>query len=172
MCNDQLSFLLSPDLVSPFSYTDIVSLWKNYVAEPEDDDDAFSFEPIASGYSFFIYGKKAFELQKSESLSTLRIPGGLVRALDPSRCNLKAENLYVFTITQSDQLSVFIEWLRKLKRENFRALVSDTFACCNSFVQCSDAGHCIHENDRFYNGCYYRTNLEQGRFFYGKNKNI
>ena len=46
------------------------------------------------------------------------------------------------------------------------------FGCCNSYVQCSDARQCLHQDDREYWGCCYKRNLEAGRIFYGKNKNI
>lgn len=45
-------------------------------------------------------------------------------------------------------------------------------ACCNDFVRCSDALECLHKYDENYAGCWYRKNLEKGRIFYGKNKNI
>ena len=48
-------------------------------------------------------------------------------------------------------------------------------ACCHLFEKCSDAGHCLFE-ESFENwdflGCYYKINLEAGRIFYGKNKNV
>lgn len=45
-------------------------------------------------------------------------------------------------------------------------------ACCNDFNRCSDARECLHKYDADYAGCWYRKNLEKGRIFYGKNKNI
>lgn len=45
-------------------------------------------------------------------------------------------------------------------------------ACCNDFNRCSDARECLHKYDANYAGCWYRKNLEKGRIFYGKNKNI
>lgn len=57
--------------------------------------------------------------------------------------------------------------------EQRRSQVSgDTFACCNDHVRCSDAGFCLKLNNRDYWGCIYRKNLEEGRIFYGRNKNI
>ena len=50
--------------------------------------------------------------------------------------------------------------------------INDRFGCCNDFVRCSDAMHCLHKDDVEYLGCYYRENLDAGRIFYGKNKNI
>lgn len=49
--------------------------------------------------------------------------------------------------------------------------LSDTFGCCSRYVLCSDELKCIHPDPAFARGCSYRTNLEHGRVFYGKNKN-
>lgn len=47
-----------------------------------------------------------------------------------------------------------------------------TFGCCSSFIECSDAKKCIHPNKLYSTACMYRENLEKGKIFYGKNKNI
>ncbi len=49
---------------------------------------------------------------------------------------------------------------------------ADPFGCCDMFNACSDAKKCIHENRFYSTACAYRHNLEQGRIFYGKNRNI
>lgn len=46
------------------------------------------------------------------------------------------------------------------------------FGCCSSFEKCSDAKKCVHENKLYSKACIYRGNLDQGRIFYGKNRNI
>ena len=46
------------------------------------------------------------------------------------------------------------------------------FGCCHLYKQCSDAKKCIQPNGLFSLACYYRKNLEQGKIFYGINKNI
>lgn len=47
----------------------------------------------------------------------------------------------------------------------------DMFGCCSYYIECSDALKCV-KDDSFSKNCYYRRNLENGRIFYGKNKNI
>lgn len=50
---------------------------------------------------------------------------------------------------------------------------SSSFGCCNRFMECSDAKRCVHENKLYSMGCKYRKlNLDQGRIFYGKNRNV
>lgn len=49
---------------------------------------------------------------------------------------------------------------------------SASFGCCSQFIACSDALKCLHENKLYSTGCTYRKHLDNGRIFYGKNKNI
>lgn len=171
MTSEQTSLFSSPSVSFPQSADDVLSLWNCYVREPEDDADSISFNPIKEGFSFFIYGKKAFELNPYADPPSLKLPGRALSSILHDHKHSSPDNLHKVDSLTSDQLLSLCAFLKAWKKEIFRSLVSDTFACCNSHVQCSDAGHCLHENDRFYNGCYYRTNLEQGRIFYGKNKN-
>ncbi len=46
------------------------------------------------------------------------------------------------------------------------------FGCCNSFILCSDAKKCVNKDPILALGCMYRENLEKGRIFYGKNRNV
>lgn len=48
----------------------------------------------------------------------------------------------------------------------------EIFGCCSRYVECSDNRQCIHPDLLRAKGCQYRKNLEIGRIFYGKNKNI
>ena len=47
----------------------------------------------------------------------------------------------------------------------------DMFGCCSSYMECSNQKRCIKDND-FSRNCYYRKNIEMGKIFYGKNRNI
>lgn len=48
----------------------------------------------------------------------------------------------------------------------------ESFGCCHRYELCSDAKKCIHPDFMVAIACSYRKNLEAGRVFYGKNKNI
>lgn len=62
-------------------------------------------------------------------------------------------------------------------RPAFRGLVwnlldSYDFGCCSRYIACSDSGKCVHPDPVYAASCQYRKNLEMGRIFYGKNKNV
>lgn len=46
------------------------------------------------------------------------------------------------------------------------------FACCSRYAECSDAGHCVHPNPLYSQACRYRKNLDAGRIFFGKKRNV
>lgn len=61
----------------------------------------------------------------------------------------------------------------ELAELTFEEVLRDSgFGCCSRYVECSDAGHCIHPDIMFAVQCAYRENLRKGRIFYGKNKTI
>lgn len=51
-------------------------------------------------------------------------------------------------------------------------IASESFGCCGRYEACSDAKKCIHPDPIMAAACAYKKNLEQGRIFYGKNRNI
>ena len=55
--------------------------------------------------------------------------------------------------------------------ENYVSKV-DRFGCCGLYEKCSDAGKCIHENKLYSKACFYRSRLERGCIYYGKNRTI
>ena len=48
----------------------------------------------------------------------------------------------------------------------------DTFGCCSLYQKCSDAKQCIDPDREHAKGCIYRTHLEKGEIFYGRNRNV
>lgn len=53
--------------------------------------------------------------------------------------------------------------------ENYSA---EAFGCCSRYIECSDAKKCIHPDQLHAQGCMYKKNLDSGKIFYGKNKNV
>lgn len=66
----------------------------------------------------------------------------------------------------------FFRDLVELKLKMHESSYASSFGCCSLFEECSDAKRCIHPNRLYSTACAYRHNLENGRIFYGKNKNI
>lgn len=54
----------------------------------------------------------------------------------------------------------------------FNSFCFEPFGCCEKYIECSDATKCLHPDKLYSRVCMYRKNLENGRIFYGKNKNV
>lgn len=156
---EQMTFFDEEKIIFPLTHEDILKIHKQYISEGETDPDAFTWADIQNGRSYFFYGKKVFEhIIDSSGKSKLRIQ--------------QKDGKAVTVTSDSPDFTDQVKKLKETKQYIFRNLITDTFACCNDFERCSDALKCIHPENRFYNGCLYRKNLEAGKIFYGKNKNI
>lgn len=82
---------------------------------------------------------------------------------------------FVFDKNQMNTiLDGWLDYIDKLIEYELRNYSSKAtrFACCSHFVECSDAKSCVHPNKLYACACYYKANLDAGKIFYGKNKNI
>lgn len=79
-----------------------------------------------------------------------------------------------YRIRFTDSLCGLVDYVEKCVRYNLKHYKSkaSTFGCCSMFEECSDAKMCVHENRLYSMACSYRHNLDAGRIFYGKNRNI
>lgn len=150
----------APSISFPLTHDDVMIFLNSYIREDETDSDLFASREIGKGYSYYIYGTKVLEHK----------PGNKKTASLRVREDSKYK-LYKPDQTTPEQMTEIIEHLKSLKRELFLEMIPETFGCCNDYLACSDARACLHSDDRFFNGCGYRQNLEAGRIFYGKNCN-
>lgn len=141
-----------------------------------DQDVTINIAKTTTSISF--YGEKIFNIRinsKTQCLDTEEefiFP--YVSRIAGAKLNDGGKRAYAQIPLMTDEASVAVvhEMLRELLQECFNRQNVEAFGCCNDHVRCSDAGHCLHEDDKFYLGCIYRKNLEEGRIFYGKNRNV
>ena len=151
---NQISMFDSDVIPYPQTYADIDTLYTEYIFEGETDKDTFTFsgpkDNSDSWRSYFFYGKKVFSFYPD------RGKGSKFKIVRDKKNILVKES----------ELPSVLEELKQLKHVIFRNTIIEEFACCNDFKRCSSAGVCLYTKDRFYNGCYYRTNLEAGKVFF------
>ena len=66
----------------------------------------------------------------------------------------------------------FLERLDDFYKKFCENCSNTSVGCCSHYVECSDALHCVNLNIETSFSCAYRQNLNNGRIFYGKNRNI
>ncbi len=166
---EQMSFFDSEKVAFPMTHEDVLKLHEQYIYEGEKDKDAFTFKDIKNGlgYSYYFYGIKVME-------HTVSLSGKVKFSIKQKYGDEDGEGDKgkFIAVPQDADILYYMELLKKAKRIIFRNTITETFACCNDYERCSDARKCLKTEDRMYNGCLYRTNLEAGRIFYGKNKAI
>lgn len=63
----------------------------------------------------------------------------------------------------------FVDILNRILLDSF---CLKKFDCCSKYSECSDARRCVHEDAIYSTACTYRRHLENGKIFYGRNRNI
>ncbi|MBR1654366.1 MAG: hypothetical protein IJ690_05410 [Clostridia bacterium] len=77
--------------------------------------------------------------------------------------------VYIIDISEINQIN---DELNEVYKYLYLNEPIDTYGCCSRYVECSDTLKCINPDRKLARGCQYRNNLESGKIFYGKNKNI
>ena len=130
----------------------------------QDKDDAYEAILICKTPCFHIKGRKTKYLYMHGSFTKLLDEKGYI--YEPATSSRWAR----IAISEFPGFEMFNEPLQKLYEACLQA--SDTFGCCASYMECSDAKKCIKNDIMFAGRCAYRQNLIAGRIFYGKNRNI
>ncbi len=76
------------------------------------------------------------------------------------------------SIPDKDAVFQYTPQLASIYNDLLIILSDEQFGCCSRFVECSDAKRCVHPDILFAAACIYRRNLEDGKIFYGKNRNV
>lgn len=121
---------------------------------------------------------KYYEMKKISDYIEIRFLNNIIlKSLKSKFENVqhKEDDLYIkISIENIEE----IEKLSKEIQETFKFLflqymdTEEAFGCCSHYIECSNNKKCIKENVRLRLSCQYKKNLDNGRIFYGENKNI
>lgn len=148
-----------------------------------------SLEDIITKHVEHIEGD--FEFRKNKNTITIKLCNIAILRVYPSKVTQIEVSMRYFELFCLEESSIIKEgkgWCiinfddknRMLILKNIKSVfekciddsTKETFGCCNSFIECSDAKKCIHPDRKFARGCMYKENLEKDMIFYGKNKNF
>lgn len=71
----------------------------------------------------------------------------------------------------SDELLPYLEMLMRYRLSNYKSK-EPTYGCCHLYNECSDARKCISKDKMYATVCAYKKNLDAGKIFYGRNRNV
>lgn len=104
-------------------------------------------------------------------LARIEIPSGSL-SLPQDKTDRENDCRKLAIPVDADGIVDFFRGIVELKLKVYESARAAPFGCCSLFEECSDANRCIHPNRLYSTACAYRHNLESGRIFYGRNKNI
>ena len=138
------------------------------------DAENVTLNHTQSGGSIYMYKSVAFTIVLNSRSQVVKTNALIAEEYVSKIPSAKSEKgVTTFPLGCSVQYrEVFKNMVNDVYDSNLRDVDAEMIGCCDMFIMCSDAMRCLKSDDPHYNGCLYRKNLEAGRIFYGKNKNI
>ena len=78
-----------------------------------------------------------------------------------------AKKLVIYFPINSSTVFQYLDDIFKFQLKAFEP--AEKFGCCGQYLNCSNAKQCVHRDTFYAKACYYKSNLESGHIFYGKN---
>lgn len=140
--------------------------------------DALSSESLKNYTSVSILGNLALRIRCTKQLryiSCRKLPAdqqGLLKPFEVTQTKADAKAGFIRINLSDFAVTPELEAVLNAIIVNCLASLSGAFDCCSRYEACSDAKRCVHPDPIVSVGCGYRKNLNQGRIFYGKNRNV
>jgi hypothetical protein len=153
----------------------------------------FCIEELSKDNNFFDHAEERYELRCNKGYNTILFCNIAVIRIKRSKnkeTSLELSKKYIdlfglqndIRYTTSDILwgklpfneriaMQIINSINRVFKQCYMDEAVDNFSCCSRYHQCSDEKKCIHPDIKFAKGCHYKTHLENGRIFYGNNRN-
>lgn len=165
----------------------IMTTLKHYVAR--DLYQHISYDEIKDGFSFYLYSnillrvRTNFKLfNRIEIISNSELKTYLPNHISVSQKQNPINNgtyIYQIDVPKNNSIEdVIAEIGKAIEYQSEYIFITHTpkltYGCCGLYLECSNERRCLQKDkDREYaKGCAYKTHLENGKIFYGQNKNI
>lgn len=148
--------------------------FKNILHDAPIDSGILNFREIGncSSVSFMDSGEIVFQIRIRKKTNYILIPEKY-ESMIPFGTNISKSKsnpgMVRISIQSYEDILKYVSVLRSVL-ENVCRKHRD-FGCCSRYEECSDAKKCVHPDPKFALSCWYRSNLADGKIFYGKNKN-
>lgn len=125
-------------------------------------------EASKNGYTIDIHKNVFDNVQSPDNISYKVINE---KTEEKKKKNTVPTHVIISFPTDNSEFYNYVESIILYKLAHYRTKNS-TFSCCSKFHQCSNEKKCVHENKLYSTACTYRKNLDNGRIFYGQNRNV
>lgn len=144
------------------------------IAEKSGPEESLSFSTrkeyaAASFLNFTVFRLRLRAAQQYFSVPTLF--RDLIPETFPTK-SLKSQPDFIRLLIDAEHpKESYVEFLSLIAGETVNRYPKE-WDCCSRYMECSDAGKCVHPDKAFALECGYRKILASGRIFYGKRRNI
>ena len=157
-----------------FGGYDYETIYNSILNMTGEDESNVKLNILKNGASIFMFGSLAFSIRinsRTQCLDTkLDVARDYVDKIDGASYSNDASHFPI--ATAPEVCGIVADMVSAVCKDRREAQTGAPFGCCNDFIRCSDARRCLKADDPDYLGCQYRKNLEAGRIFYGKNRNV
>lgn len=157
-----------------FGGSDYETIYRSILDMTGEDEKNIILKLNKTVTSIFMFGSLAFSIRiksRTQRLDTkIDAAREYVDRIDGA--SYSSETSHFPIATSPEACAAVADMVNAVCNELREAVTGVPFGCCNDFILCSDARRCLKAKDPDYNGCQYRKNLEAGRIFYGKNRNV
>ena len=126
-------------------------------------DGSISIKAISAFAAKIKFGKKA---------SYIEVKDAYIGIFKDCEIMYPKNGLPRVMVSNINDVIVLMAPLSEVYMKALAELAGDPVGCCHRYVECSDARQCQHPDYLTSLACAYKKNLDEGRIFYGKNKNI
>ncbi|MGI6108294.1 MAG: hypothetical protein ACOYB8_00405 [Eubacteriaceae bacterium] len=140
-----------------------------------DTQDWIKGTPSMSVFAIKFFTKKiaGIKYMKSRKIYYLEIPNDFSKIFEKEPDMKSVSNGIRYSLKDDNAISDLIDPLVNVYNYlQAEYMDGEMFGCCHKYIECSEVKHCIHPDKVYSNKCHYKNNLENGRIFYGSNKNI
>jgi len=120
----------------------------------------------------WFFEKAVMRVRKSKESVKIELKTRFTKDLDiGNQLKLKTDKDWIVTYYNDDVIEKILNNVAKVYEKCYSE-APDPFGCCSKYLECSDKRRCIQPDRGMVRNCIYKGHLNEGRIFYGKNRNI
>ena len=137
-------------------------------------EKCFDYRDNKGLYTLWLCGLAVIGVPKNNKGKTISIPNKYLPLfdLDHDGYTIKTQALWTTLVFNQEVAINIAENIITVFETCFTDSATESFGCCSRYLECSNEKFCVHPEKEEARGCMYKINLDGGRIFYGKNRNI
>ncbi len=137
-------------------------------------DGCFDYKENVGLNTLWLCGLAVLRVHKKSKDDRISIPNKYLPLfnLNQDAYVIKEEPFWTNIAYNEDVGNIIIKYIGDVFSKCFFKSAAEIFGCCSRYLECSNEKLCVHPDKERARGCMYKINLDDGRIFYGENRNI